>query len=111
MQVAAEAEPTAAIVLNIKMATPETAKLHIVLLVVFLQNRIFPPLVLCLLKFLKLPRSCNLKTLSPVVFLWGGFGNSPAGEQSSILSSVYRPGQDEIICVTTLDDSPSPDFL
>jgi hypothetical protein len=48
VQVAAEADPTVAIIVNIMMATPETtelkAVLKAVLLELVLQNCIFPPL-------------------------------------------------------------------
>jgi hypothetical protein len=44
VQVAAEADPTVAIIVNIMMATPETTELKTVLLELVLQNCISPPL-------------------------------------------------------------------
>jgi hypothetical protein len=55
VQVAAEAEPTAAIMVKITMATPETAELNILLLELVLQNRIF----LHSSKFVEVTRTWN----------------------------------------------------
>jgi hypothetical protein len=54
--------------MKMNVAIPETAQLHTVPLVLFLQNRIFPPLVIVSIETHKVTQELKLRTLTLVVF-------------------------------------------